>query len=70
MSSLLETLRRPAELAIALHAVFDFPRDHLVWDVGHQCYPHKLLTGQASRFHTLRSEGEELADPCLATVTS
>src|SRR5262245_19762097 len=45
------------ELAIALHSVFDFARDRLIWDVGHQVYPHKLLTGRAARFHTLRTEG-------------
>ena len=45
------------ELTIALHHVFDFPHDHLIWDVGHQVYPHKLLTGRADRFHTLRTEG-------------
>jgi 1-deoxy-D-xylulose-5-phosphate synthase len=45
------------ELAIALHYVFEFPRDRLIWDVGHQAYPHKLLTGRAGRFHTLRTEG-------------
>src|SRR4051812_11198676 len=45
------------ELTIALHFVFDFPRDRLIWDVGHQAYPHKLLTGRAGRFHTLRTEG-------------
>jgi len=44
------------ELTIALHYVYDFSRDALVWDVGHQCYPHKLLTGRAARFHTLRSK--------------
>ncbi|MFH0943700.1 MAG: 1-deoxy-D-xylulose-5-phosphate synthase, partial [Planctomycetota bacterium] len=44
------------ELTIALHRVFDFNRDALVMDVGHQCYPHKLLTGRAARFHTLRSK--------------
>jgi 1-deoxy-D-xylulose-5-phosphate synthase len=42
------------ELTAALHYVFDFPRDRLVWDVGHQSYVHKLLTGRRSRFHTLR----------------
>src|SRR2546423_9092288 len=42
------------ELTIALHRVFDSPTDKLVWDVGHQAYPHKLLTGRASRFGTLR----------------
>lgn len=45
------------ELAIALHAVFDTPRDQLLWDVGHQGYPHKLLTGRADQFGTLRQEG-------------
>ena len=45
------------ELSIALHRVFDSPRDHIIWDVGHQCYTHKLLTGRADLFDTLRSEG-------------
>jgi len=44
------------ELTIALHAVFDTPRDQLVWDVGHQAYPHKLLTGRNNRLETLRAE--------------
>ncbi len=44
------------ELTIALHAVFDTPRDQLVWDVGHQAYPHKLLTGRNDRMQTLRQE--------------
>ena len=35
------------ELTVALHAVFDTPRDKVIWDVGHQCYPHKILTGTA-----------------------
>ncbi|MDC4222883.1 MAG: hypothetical protein MPW15_01200 [Candidatus Manganitrophus sp.] len=42
------------ELAIALHTVFDPPQDRLVWDTGHQAYPHKLLTGRRDLFHTLR----------------
>lgn len=42
------------ELTIALHRVFDAPHDKLVWDVGHQAYPHKILTGRRDRFHTLR----------------
>jgi 1-deoxy-D-xylulose-5-phosphate synthase len=42
------------ELTLALHYVFDLPRDKVVWDVGHQSYPHKLLTGRKDRFHTLR----------------
>ena len=44
------------ELTVALHAVFDTPRDKIVWDVGHQGYPHKLLTGRADRLETLRQE--------------
>lgn len=43
-----------AELTVALHYVFDFATDRLVWDVGHQCYPHKLLTGRNEKFDTLR----------------
>jgi 1-deoxy-D-xylulose-5-phosphate synthase len=45
------------ELTIALHYVFDLSRDKLVWDVGHQSYTHKLLTGRRDRFHTLRQYG-------------
>jgi 1-deoxy-D-xylulose-5-phosphate synthase len=45
------------ELTLALHYVLDTPRDLLVWDVGHQCYPHKVLTGRRERFHTLRTYG-------------
>jgi 1-deoxy-D-xylulose-5-phosphate synthase len=45
------------ELSIALHYVFDCPRDKIVWDVGHQAYAHKLLTGRHGRFHTLRQHG-------------
>ena len=45
------------ELTVALHHVLDAPRDQLVWDVGHQGYPHKLLTGRAGRMETLRQEG-------------
>ena len=44
------------ELSVALHAVFDTPRDRIVWDVGHQGYPHKFLTGRADRMETLRQE--------------
>jgi 1-deoxy-D-xylulose-5-phosphate synthase len=44
------------ELTVALHAVFDSPRDKIVWDVGHQGYPHKLLTGRGDRIETLRQE--------------
>lgn len=45
------------ELTVALHRVFDFPRDKVVFDVGHQCYAHKLLSGRANKFHTLRKRG-------------
>ena len=44
------------ELTVALHAVFETPRDQVVWDVGHQGYPHKLLTGRNTRMETLRQE--------------
>jgi 1-deoxy-D-xylulose-5-phosphate synthase len=44
------------ELTIALHYVFDTPRDKIVWDVGHQCYTHKILTGRRDRFDTLRQD--------------
>jgi 1-deoxy-D-xylulose-5-phosphate synthase len=42
------------ELTVALHAVFDTPRDKIIWDVGHQCYPHKILTGRRDRIRSLR----------------
>ncbi len=45
------------ELTVALHYVFDTPRDKLIWDVGHQCYPHKILTGRRDRICTLRQGG-------------
>jgi 1-deoxy-D-xylulose-5-phosphate synthase len=45
------------ELTVALHRVFDFPRDKIVFDVGHQCYAHKLLSGRRKQFQTLRKEG-------------
>ncbi len=45
------------ELTLALHYVFDTPRDRLVWDVGHQAYAHKLITGRRDQFHTLRQWG-------------
>jgi len=45
------------EIAIALHRVFDSPRDKIIWDVGHQSYAHKLLTGRRERFNTLRQYG-------------
>ena len=45
------------ELTVALHYVFDTPHDRLIWDVGHQAYPHKILTGRRDRIRTLRQEG-------------
>src|SRR5436309_15172954 len=45
------------ELTIALHYVFDTPNDRLIWDVGHQAYPHKILTGRRDRIRTLRQGG-------------
>jgi len=45
------------ELSVALHYVFDMPRDKIIWDVGHQAYAHKILTGRAKRFDTLRQLG-------------
>jgi 1-deoxy-D-xylulose-5-phosphate synthase len=45
------------ELTIALHRVFESPRDVILWDVGHQCYAHKILTGRAAQFATLRTQG-------------
>ncbi|SEF64254.1 1-deoxy-D-xylulose-5-phosphate synthase [Bosea lathyri] len=45
------------ELTVALHHVFDTPRDRLIWDVGHQAYPHKILTGRRERIRTLRQPG-------------
>ena len=44
------------ELTVALHYLYQTPADRIVWDVGHQCYPHKLLTGRKDRFHTLRQK--------------
>ena len=45
------------ELTTAIHAVFDTPHDRLIWDVGHQCYPHKILTGRKDRIETIRQPG-------------
>ena len=67
------------ELTVALHAVFDSPRDKIIWDVGHQCYPHKILTGRRDRIRTLRMESglsgftkrsESPYDPCGAGHSS
>ncbi len=51
------------ELAIALHLVFDFSKDRLIWDTGHQIYPHKLLTGRFDRFSTIRTKGGLMGYP-------
>jgi 1-deoxy-D-xylulose-5-phosphate synthase len=48
------------ELTVAIHHVFNTPEDRLIWDVGHQCYPHKILTGRRDRMHTLR-QGDGLS---------
>ena len=45
------------ELTVALHYVFNTPHDRLIWDVGHQAYPHKILTGRRDRMKTLRQQG-------------
>jgi len=45
------------EIAVALHSLLDSPRDKILWDVGHQAYPHKILTGRADRLHTIRQYG-------------
>ena len=45
------------ELTVALHYIFNTPSDKLIWDVGHQCYPHKILTGRKDRIRTLRQGG-------------
>ena len=45
------------ELTVALHAVFDAPKDKIIWDVSHQSYPHKILTGRRDRIRTLRKRG-------------
>lgn len=45
------------ELTVALHHVFDLPQDKIIWDVGHQAYPHKILTGRKEQLHTIRQKG-------------
>src|SRR6185312_13578252 len=51
------------ELCIALHTVFDFSRDRLIWDTGHQIYPHKMLTGRFAEFPTMRQKGGLMGYP-------
>jgi 1-deoxy-D-xylulose-5-phosphate synthase len=52
------------ELTLALHYVFDSPKDKIIWDVGHQCYTHKVLTGRREKFAGLRRSGGILGFPC------
>ena len=51
------------ELCLALHLAFDFRRDRLIWDTGHQIYPHKLITGRADALHTIRTKGGLMGYP-------
>jgi 1-deoxy-D-xylulose-5-phosphate synthase len=51
------------ELCLALHLTFDFSQDRIIWDTGHQIYPHKLLTGRADRLHTIRTRGGLMGYP-------
>lgn len=51
------------ELCLALNLTFDFSRDRIIWDTGHQIYPHKLLTGRADRLHTIRTKGGLMGYP-------
>src|SRR5262245_50067928 len=51
------------ELCLALHLTFDFSRDRLIWDTGHQIYPHKLVTGRYTRFDTIRTRGGLMGYP-------
>src|SRR5690554_5746241 len=51
------------ELCIALHLVFDFSKDRLIWDTGHQIYPHKLITGRYAEFTTIRTRGGLMGYP-------
>src|SRR3954447_22476409 len=51
------------ELCLALHLVYDFRKDRLIWDTGHQIYPHKLITGRYDRFQTIRTRGGLMGFP-------
>src|SRR5499427_2013497 len=51
------------ELCLALHLTFDFSKDRLIWDTGHQIYPHKLITGRYDRFETIRTRGGLMGYP-------
>src|SRR5437773_9369408 len=63
------------ELCLALHLTFDFSQDRLIWDTGHQIYPHKLVTGRYPRFDTMRTRGgfigyHYLAESALVMIMS
>ena len=58
------------ELTVALHYVFDTPKDKLVWDVSHQCYPHKIITGRRDRIKTLRKGGGSVSYTHLTLPTT
>ena len=51
------------ELTLALHSSYDFLKDRLIWDTGHQIYPHKLITGRYDEFHTIRTKGGLMGYP-------
>src|SRR6186713_1790363 len=51
------------ELCLALHTTFDFKQDRLIWDTGHQIYPHKLVTGRYEQFHSIRTKGGLMGFP-------
>src|SRR5438876_9662327 len=51
------------ELCLGLHLTFDFSQDRLIWDTGHQIYPHKLITGRAQELHTIRTKGGLMGYP-------
>src|SRR5262245_8406556 len=51
------------ELCLALHSVFDFQQDRLIWDTGHQIYPHKLVTGRYEQFQSMRTKGGLMGYP-------
>src|SRR5580704_15012518 len=51
------------ELCLALHLTFDFSKDRIIWDTGHQIYPHKLITGRYPRFDTIRTKGGLMGYP-------
>jgi 1-deoxy-D-xylulose-5-phosphate synthase len=58
------------ELTLALHKVFDTPRDKVVWDVGHQCYTHKILTGRKDRFCGLAARAGSWASPAARRAST